>query len=227
MTHRLSLLFTAAFVIALAGMPPLKLALDGAGSMGLGAAMVSGSVWNGRIDYAVFRGTSLGTLQARLDPVGLLTGVARVRLESERGRANVVRGRHHGFDGASLEIDAKELGLFLTGRVILEDAGIIFGGETCVEAKGRIRTEMLRESFGGPELEGGLVCAGNDAVVELSGANDAFQVAMTVKIQSGGQYRAETVVTGAAANQQSALALAGFSRNGDMLRRVDEGRLMR
>ena len=223
MTRRLSIMFSGVLVIALAATLPLKLALDWAGPVGLGAGMVSGSVWDGRVDNASFHGTPLGTLQAGLDPIGLFTGMIRMRLTSEFGRFNLVSGRQSGFGGATVEVGAKEFGLPLAGRVRLTNAAVVFGGDRCVEAMGRISSDAVQKAYGGPELTGGLTCVGKDAVARLGGTSDGYDVAMTVTFRSDGRYRAESIVTGASAVQESALALAGFSRDGDALHFVEEG----
>ena len=72
--------FAFALAAALAVFLPMRLALAGFGASGLSARAVNGSVWHGTLADAALGPVSLGTIDARLKALPLLTGHARIAL---------------------------------------------------------------------------------------------------------------------------------------------------
>ena len=142
-------LFGAIFVAALIVFLPMRLMLDwiGLGDLGLTARQVSGSLWFGELHEAQAGGFALGDLSARVSPIQLLVGRARVDVA---GRGNgplqgaVTLSRH------SLGIDDVSAGMAGGGAFAplpvtsldLDDVTARFKDGACDHAEGRLRATL-------------------------------------------------------------------------------------
>lgn len=223
-----AIVLIVAFAAALMGTVPMSVALAWAGAdqAGVSAARVSGSVWNGRLEAAQYRGIPLGDVEAALHPSALF-GTRRLAVQGQLGRATLVQGDTSGFETADAVIDIEHLkpSLPLTGRLRLENATLLFAGERCSRAEGRIATDIPARIFKGPEVVGTLSCAGDAAVAQLEGRAQDAQVAIAIRLDAWGHYQVETRVISTNAVVRGVLALAGFAENGDGFTRSDEGTL--
>jgi hypothetical protein len=219
----------AAFSAALAITLPISFALSwlGADRMGVSAAEVSGSIWDGRLRAGQYRGVPLGDIEASLDPFALLAGTRRLAVQGTLGRATLVQGDTRGFEMADAAIEVEHLrpSLPLAGRLRLENATLLFSGERCTRAEGRIATDVLQRAFNGPEVAGTLACAGEAAIAQLEGRMQDVQVSIALRLDARGRYQAETRIVSANPMVRGVLALAGFAENGDGFTRSDEGNL--
>jgi len=224
-----ALTFVVAFAAALASTVPMSIALTsiGADQVGVSAAHVSVSIWNGRLEAAQYRGMPLGDVVAALDPWALVAGTRRLAARGVFGRATLVQGDARGFEMADAAIEIQHLrpSLPLTGEVRLESVTLMFAGDRCSRAEGRIATDILKRAFNGPEVTGTLSCAGDAAVAQLEGRAQDAQVGIALRLDAAGHYQVETRVVSANPVVRGALALAGFSENGDGFTRSDEGML--
>lgn len=222
-------IFVLAFVVAAIATAPLALALrlTDAGAMGLSAGHVSGSIWNGTIANASLRGHRMGDLRASLEPVSLITGVSRLRLQSNGGTATLVTGRLYGFEAvtATASVDRMGFSLPMEGALSFNDASLLFAGENCQTAKGIVATDMFQRGFAGPALSGPLTCAGGQGVARLAGKTENVEIAMTMSMRADGHYRLDTMVNTVQPSMQAVLAGAGFVQRGNAWERGDEGRL--
>jgi general secretion pathway protein N len=217
------------FVAALAVTVPMRLALAWASAdrAGVSAAEVSGSMWDGRLRAAQYRGVPLGDVEASLDPFALFAGTRRLAVRGTLGRATLVDGGSRGFEMADAAIEVEHLrpAVPLTGRLRLESATLLFSANRCERAAGRIATDILQRAFNGPEVAGNLSCAGDAATAQLQGRVQDTEVSIILRLDGTGRYQAETRIVSTNPAVRGALALAGFVDNGDGLTRSDEGAL--
>jgi hypothetical protein len=227
---RLSLLVAVsvlAFAAALAVTAPMRLTLAWAGADrgGVSAAEISGSMWDGRLSAAQYRGVLLGDVEASLDPFALFAGTYRLAVQGTLGRATLVQGVSRGFETADAAIEVEHLrpDIPLTGRLRLENATLLFSGDRCERAAGRIATDVLQRALNGPEVAGTLSCAGDAATAQLHGRVQDIEVSIALRLDAAGRYQAETRIVSINPTVRGALALAGFAENGDGFTRSDEG----
>jgi general secretion pathway protein N len=225
----LAVVFVIAFAAALAASVPMRLVLSwpDADRVGISAAEVSGSIWDGWLTAAQYRGIKLGDVEISLDPLALLAGTRRLTVRGPLGAAMLVQGESYGFEAADAAIDVEQLrsGFPLAGRVRLEHATLLFSGGRCARAEGRIATDILQRAFDGPEVAGDLSCAGDAAVARLDGRLQDVGVSIALRLDAGGRYQAETRVITANPIVRGTLGLAGFVESGEGLVRSDEGAL--
>jgi general secretion pathway protein N len=226
----LSLVFATAFAGALAVTLPMAFVLSwlGADKMGLSAAEVSGSIWDGHLRAAQYRNVSLGDVQTSLDPFALFVGTRRLAVQGTFGRATLAQGDTFGFETAAATTIALEHlrpSLPLSGRLRLENATLLFSRDRCVRAGGRIVIDVLERSLSAPEVSGTLSCAGQAATAQLEGRTQDIQVNIALRLDATGRYQAETRIVSANPTVRDALALAGFAENGGGFTRSDEGEL--
>lgn len=234
---RLRWILAAAFVFALLALFPLRLALawTGADARGLAARDVRGSIWFGELDGARLGPLGLGDALVGVNPLALLTGALRLRLELAEpidGSLGVALGeRVRGLSDATATLPLGALGLPLPlgGEVALRDVTALFDGEACRRAEGEVSALPQLTAPGlaweGPPLAGEPVCEGGRLVLPLSGSNAAGSVAMRLSVAGTGDYTAEITVNSADASVAGALQLAGFTIGPTGLTRVVEGRL--
>lgn len=225
----LGAIFVGVFAAGLVASMPLGVALawTGAGESGLSASAVSGSIWNGRIEDMRLRGFRFGTVEARLDPFGLLTGTSRVHLQSRDGEAVLVKGRSEGLDGADAIVDlaALVLAMPVEGVVRLQGATVLFETGRCSKAAGHLVADIAHGKWKGPRLAGELVCDGALAVAKLSGSGAGAEVTLAFSVDANARYILQSRVTSSNSALRLALSLAGFEEGEGGMQRSDQGRL--
>jgi hypothetical protein len=223
----LALVFAGAFAAALAATMPASLALSllGSDAIGLSAADVSGSIWNGRLKLVQYRGIPLGDVGVSLDARALISGARRLTVQGPRGEATLVESDSRGFERATIAIAIEHLNppMPIAGRLRLENVTLLFSGARCARAEGRIATDALERALRGPEVSGRLSCAGDAAVAQLEGRTQDLDVSIAVRLEAAGRYQLETRVVSVNPVVRGALALAGFTENGGGFTRSDEG----
>ena len=202
-----------AFIGLLAGLVvflPARVAVDlFARPAGLQAELVHGPVWDARLFGVMVGGQRVEQLDARLDPLSLLTGRARIafaardatlRLDGELIaapgglEARAVRG--------AVRLDrlpgAQDLPGAVQESLAVDIARLRFEPQAgCVEAEGALRTAALiaagaRYEVELPVLEGALYCAGRQLGVAVSGDSAAVSLNGQLLIGAAGfEWRAE------------------------------------
>lgn len=239
--HALFALFSGAVLVFLILLAPLRMALGwaDADAAGLSAASVRGSLWSGELTGAAFRGLPLGEVEAGLDPLALLTGAARLKLQSAEGSAapatgeGAVRLGDEVFDlvveQGSVPSEYVARGLPLQGQLVLTGLSVRFEDGRCVRAAGRLALERLRLASGpdlpGLVLAGAPQCRDGALYVPLAGAGEGVQVEAELTVGGDGAWRLETQARGANPAFEAAAGLAGFARGLDGFTRTDQGRL--
>lgn len=228
-------LFGGALLLALLVFLPMRLALGwfGAGEQGLTARRVSGSIWGATLSEARFGDLALGDLSARLSPLPLLIGRARVTLAGPGAvatppiRAAVTVGRHLvGVDDA--------YGSFPTGRVFapvpvttldLDDVTIRFRDGRCEAAEGRVRATLGASAVGitlPPSISGAARCDRGALLLPL--ASQAGTEAIALRVEGDGRYRVELTVQPTDPLLGTQLETAGFVARPNGYRLSVEGR---
>ncbi|WP_242096866.1 MULTISPECIES: type II secretion system protein N [unclassified Sphingomonas] len=226
-------LLGAVFVVTLVLLLPMRLALGmlGAGEQGLSARTVSGSLWSGTLRDAHFAGLPLGDLDARVSPLALLVGRARVALDS-RGAARPVHGAasvsRHGFGVESMSASLPTGTLFAPLPVAgldLDALTVRFRDGQCIAAEGRVRA-ALSGSVGGivlpASVAGDARCDGGALLLPL--ASQAGTESVALRITGAGTYRAALSMRPADATAAQRLEAAGFTPAGGAYRLSIEGR---
>lgn len=147
-------LFLALFVIALVLTLPLRLVLGGSG---ITAREASGSLWSGRLKEARLGPAALGDLEARLSPLPLFLGRARIDVE----RDSAAPDRFAGAFGFSANRRSAEsvtgvvpvegaFGALPVAALDLTDVTVRFRDGACDEAEGLVRATLSAAQPGLP-----------------------------------------------------------------------------
>ena len=229
--RRLALWFGGAFVLAAILFLPLQLVLPHLPlPPGLAAAGIDGSLWRGQLRGLSWRGAALGDVRAGLVPLPLLTGRQRVRLAGDQARLALETGRLRGIDGANGVLPLPALhGLGL--RASLEDARLLFDGDGCREAGGRVRIEVALPGDALPPLllGGSPACQGRTGTLVLATEDPAAPLGLeaSLAIEADGGYSLQTLARSDDPAVRAVLLAAGFQDAPGGLSRVDAGRLAR
>lgn len=197
----------------------------------------SGTVWR-----AAFEGVRIGPYQARtmtwrLSPFDLVQGKARLPLTFSQGTiegeamllANWRNDRR--LYVSTLRLEGAPLGAVLApGETHIRELDVFFDDGNCAAAAGQLESDVLVRAgqalnWPGPPLSGGAVCDGEDALVRLTGTNEAGESVAALMILSGdGAAQWRISVQTDRPETEAALAAAGFARGPEGLGRSEEGR---
>lgn len=214
-------LFGALLAAALIVFLPMRLALGwfGVGDAGLSARAAVGSIWSGSLIEARFGDLALGDLRARLSPIQLLVGRARVDLSARDDAPGRTLSGAIGVSRHSIGVDDLTASL-PTGRLFaplpvtaldLDDVSIRFDDGVCTRAEGRVRATIAGDA-GGVALPGSLSGAARceSGALLLPLASQAGTEQVTLRISPQGTYRAELMVRPTDPAVAQRLELAGF-----------------
>jgi general secretion pathway protein N len=224
------LFFLCAFLFALVALLPLRLALDwlALDTVGLSARQAEGSIWLGALREVRVGGGAIGDLRARLNPLPLLGGRARVemdRLEQSDAalplHGAVVVSRHTlGLDDASASLPLGATFAPLPIQSIdLTQVNVRFRDGLCDHADGLVKAQIAGD-FAGIALPAGLTgnarCESGALFLPL--ASQGGGEMLSLAIQGSGRYRAEMFVRPADDAARTRLIGLGFLPAGDRLR---------
>ena len=174
---RRAALFAAMFAVALIAFLPLRMVMVG----GVAARAASGSVWAGHLTEARIGPALLGDLDARLSPLALLSGKARLTFARQ------------GFDAALVAGSSRRAAEGVTGIIPLESLPIAsfeatnltvrFRDGMCESAEGLVRANTDR---GG--LDGAVRCDRGALLLPLASASG--QDRLELRVMGDGAYRA-------------------------------------
>jgi general secretion pathway protein N len=215
-----TLFFICVFLFSLAGLFPLRVALDwlALDERGFAAREANGSVWLGALREAQFGSTPLGDLQASLRTFPLILGRARVdliRQEEADGFEGAVTVSRHSFSiddlTARLNIGSPLAPLSIAA-LHLSDVSARFADGLCVGAEGMVKASIAADVAGMP-LAGGLSgnarCRGSALLLPL--VSQTSLEALNLRLFADGRYEMELTVHAADAGMRARLATAGFS----------------
>lgn len=226
--RQLSAWFAAAFLAGLLLALPLQLVLPRLAPSGLAATAVDGSLWRGHLHTARWNGVELGNLRLGLAPLSLLTGSPTIHLGGTQADAALATGRRRGLAGADGVLPLPPIaGLRL--RASLEDARLLFDGEGCHGAGGRVRIEARLPGDAAPPLvlSGTPACHGRSGRLELlpEQAGGAVQLSATLSVDADGSYVLQTQARSDDPGIRAILLASGFQDVPGGLSRVDDGRI--
>ena len=229
-------LFGASLLGALIAFLPLRLVLGsiGIGDEGLSARRAEGTLWAGRLVEARIGDAPLGDLAARLAPLRLLVGEARLMLDSAvdaPGRTvhgAVVSSRHLvGIAGMTANVGVGRLFAPLPVTTLdLDGVTVRFRDEACDTAEGRVRATLAGAVGGVPmpaSLSGAIRCDGAALLVPLTGAGGGE--AVTLRVTADGLYRADFTLQPSDPAAAQRLQAAGFVEAAGGYRLSVQGRL--
>jgi len=78
MSRRLIFWFAGIFALGLLVLLPMRTVLGRLADQGFTARQVAGTIWYGRIGELTYHGRRLGTFEAAVDPLALLTGALKL-----------------------------------------------------------------------------------------------------------------------------------------------------
>ncbi|NNM77898.1 type II secretion system protein GspN [Sphingomonas sp. ID1715] len=216
-TRRL-VLFAAMFAVALLVTFPLRLALGAAGGV-LSAREASGSAWAGSLKEARLGPAALGDLSARLSPLALLTGKARVEVARPSGApdrftgALVAGGRLRGAESVTGIIPVEGLfGTLPIASIELTDVTARFRDDQCDRAEGLVRASLAGESARLPlptSVSGAARCDRGALLLPLASGSGGESVAL--RIFGDGRYTAELRLRATEPSLVERLSAAGFT----------------
>ena len=140
----------AAFLLALVGLAPLRMALGwgNADAAGFAAGRVEGTIWSGRLHDVSFRDVPLGEMRASLDPLGRGLRVVLHGDVEGRGRVQLARGGI-GLFGVDARLPMSRLApaLPFDGGLSLENLSVDVRDGSCRKAGGRVAVEAVKVLF--------------------------------------------------------------------------------
>lgn len=219
-----------AFLLLLAALLPLRVALDQLGfdERGLGARAVTGSLWSGRLTEARVRGVALGDLEAGLALLPLFIGEARVDLRGAAWRGTAIQSSDTtGVGGLSGRLGPENLPSSLPiGSLEFTDVAARFRDGVCAGASGSIRIEPRvgaapLSSLG--MLQGALRCDGEALLAPLVSGTSRERVEL--RLFGDGRYQLSLIVQAADPATAAALSAAGFISTAEGLTLTSEGAL--
>ncbi len=205
---------------------PMRLAIGLAGvdKAGFAAQQVSGSIWNGRLENAQFRGIDLGNLDAGLEPSTLL-GKPSITVRRANADGEEFTARLSGSAGKLVVEDAMgDIPLAaMSGRIPvstahIDDGNITLDNGRCVSASGNIRVKpsgLFARFVAQQGLLGTISCQGDNLSMQVASAEDGTQLLISIDPQR--RYVMTLVLAGQAPELAIALQRLGFAKTGDKL----------
>ena len=228
-------LFLALFALAMVAFLPLRLVLGWAGldAQGFSARAVSGSLWSGRLSEARFGDLALGELDARVSPLALLIGRARIALAGQdadperrlRGTVEIARGRAAVVDANGAIAPGAAFAPLPVTALDLDAVGVRFVDGACEQAEGRVRAELSGNWLGQPlpgTVSGTPRCEAGALLLPLVSAAGSEGVAL--RMWADGRYRAELRLVPLDPATAARLEGAGFVPDGAARMLAVEGR---
>lgn len=210
-------------LVTLIALFPLRLALSllDLDRIGVSARSVSGSIWSGRLDEVAAAGVPIGSVQARLSPLELLLGRARIDVKRPAdaggagplsGAVTVSRNSLGVADVAATLPLAAALSPLPIASVTLTGFNVRFDGQACTRASGTARA-TLTGSVAGVALAQGLngtpSCDGRYVRIPL--ASQSGQERLELRVAIDGEYIADLIAVQPAPDRIAALAALGFT----------------
>ncbi len=221
-------LFVAMLAAALVLFLPMRMALGwfGLAEAGMTARAVRGSLWSGALDDARFGDIALGDLSARVLPLPLLIGHARIALAGANvtGAVDVTRRKLGLRDvTASLPVGNAFAPVPVT-RLDLDAVSVRFAGDACDSAEGRVRAVLagnIADQALPATMSGVPRC---DAGALLLPLTSPAGEGSTIRIWRDGRYRADLVLNPSDPAQTARLQAFGFVRTQQGWQLAIEGR---
>jgi general secretion pathway protein N len=231
MHRRWLLWFSGIFLIGLVALLPLRIAFGPFADQGFTARQLGGTVWHGRVGELAIRTHRLGTFDVAVDPLALLTGAVKLefnRLDDPQGvlTGALVSGFRKGIRDTTGRVSAAGVfGPLPIEALELDDATILFRGNSCSRASGRITAVLAGAIPGldGTGLSGTPRCEGERVRFVLGTPSTGGQIEFYVS--SRGTYRGWIRVRPANPEASAALSSAGFRQSDDGMLLGVEGAL--
>lgn len=211
----------------------LAFALTGASDAGVSARAVRGSVWSGELVDARIGALPLGTVNASLSPLALLTGRTELAFSRSDARLGALSGRLHGggergvsdLNGSTTLSGG--LGMIPVDTIRLEGASVRFDSAgKCTAASGQLQLGVAAPIAGldlTRGLSGPLSCANGRAQASL--ASQSGMERLTLSFDAGGAYRARFAINvDRDPAMAAALAAMGFRAGPDGFALATSGR---
>jgi general secretion pathway protein N len=220
MNWRWAIWTTGIALIAMLLLLPLRIALSAAdlASLGMSARQVGGTIWAGRIRELMLGRQLLGTFDVRLDPGALLLGRVAMpfeRLDQVQGPLTGTLRAGGSVTGVEGLTGAVPAGNLLGGAPIdaltFTDTTILFDGNRCAEASGRVAAN-LAVRFGPLALDRGFAgtvsCDGDRVRARLASEAGTEQVEFFVS--SSGRVRGWITIRSPLPGLDTLLSTYGF-----------------
>lgn len=230
--QRLTVVFVIAVILALPITAPLAAGLAAAGPSRLTATDVRGSIWGGELRQAALGPFTLGDVKAGMDPLSLLTGRPKARIEARgealKGHGWVRLGR--GAPGiedfsASVPLSAFGVNAPLSGELTLTKVTAGFRAGVCAPASGEIAATLQGVGGAAIPLKGRPGCQGRALVLPLTGSRDGARVDLVFRLEASGRYQTEAKIQTSDPMLSAILAAEGFTCAAGECGKANEGRL--
>lgn len=214
--------FACAFLLALVALLPLRLAADwlAVDDLGISARRAEGSVWLGSLAESRVGDAPLGDLSARLSPIQLLVGRARVDLSNGEDGAGRIAGAigvsrsRVGIDDMTAQIPVAAVFAPLPLDTLdLSDVSAHFEDGQCASAEGRVRATITGDVAGialAQGMSGNARCDGGALLLPLQGQSGMEKLA--VKLFADGRYELDFAVRTTDPAAAARLTASGFEQ---------------
>jgi len=223
------------FLFAMLALFPLRLAFNmlALQENGLAARAIHGSLWWGDIEQLTIGGVPLGNVEARLSPIQLFVGRARMDFSRQRGAPDDLKGAvsvnnsSFGVDDVTAHIGVG--GLFAplpVNGLDFDDLSVRFVDGACARAEGRLKARMSPAVQGlnlSQGLSGEAVCDGSALLLPL--ASQSGMETMRMRIEGNRSFHAEFLIRTNDPALSADLQKNGFTHRGNALALSIRGRL--
>lgn len=238
MRHRFAsgrgILFVAVLIVALIVFLPMRLALGwfGVAEAGMTARDVSGTIWSGALTDSRFGDIAMGDLSARVSPLQLLLGRARIALVAPDGATGprltgAVDVTRHSVGLSDVTASLPVGNAFAPVPVTmleLDNVSVSFKAENCDRAAGRVRAVLTGDVAGQvipTSMSGTPRC---DAGALLLPLTSPAGEGSTIRIWPDGRYHADLTLAPADPAQAARLQASGFVQTQQGWQLAIEGR---
>ena len=210
-------------LVALVALFPMRLALSllDLDRIGVSARSVSGSIWSSRLEEVAAAGIPVGTIEARLSPLNLLIGRARIDVKRPSDAAGApplsgavtVSRNSLGLADANATVPlAAALAPLPVGSVTLTGMNVHYEAGVCTRASGTAQA-ALTGSIAGVALSQGLTgqasCDGR--YVRIPMTSQSGQEKLEIRVAVDGEYVADLIAVQPSSDRIAALAALGFT----------------
>ena len=221
------------FLAAMLALFPLHLAFNmlALQENGISARAIRGGVWWGEMEQLMLGKVALGNVEARLSPVQLLVGRARMDFSRQRGAPDDLKGAvsvnssSFGLDDVTARLGVG--GLFAplpVNGLEFDDVSARFADGACVRAEGRVRMTISVQGLNLPQgLSGTAVCDGDALLLPL--VSQSGLETMQLRVEGDRSYSAELRLKTSDPELAAELQKDGFVRRGEGLGLTVRGRL--
>jgi len=213
---------------------PMRWAVGMASGPGFSASGADGTIWSGRVHEVRLGKLSIGTVNARIRPLGLLAGRIGYRFDQPviGGSPGLHGSISKSYGGISLEglsgavPVANIIPGFASAQIEFDNVSVAYSNGKCQTASGSVRARPDGQIFAVLGLDAGLLgrvsCEAGDMLLPQTSGSGMER--LELRVSADGRYRASLQLQQPAAEAAPLLSMAGFASIAGGFRKTGKGR---